>query len=160
MKRREPGVRKAGGELIKTNLNYGSKDDVRDVYIFFSLGLGILEQPRTVPTTPGRLLFGSELLEIPSLLQIETKQKVYTVWGNSKFHTNQYFGSVEAVSLAVLAFTRKKKRGRSFPIWAGWVVSPNEKIGQTVHTRATRDRKLARSRGSLTMKQLLRVIVL
>lgn len=35
LKRREPGVRKAGGELIKTNLNYGSKDDVRDVYIFF-----------------------------------------------------------------------------------------------------------------------------
>lgn len=62
MKQREPGVRKAGGELIKTNLNYGSKnDDVHDVYIFFSLGLGIVEQPRTVPTTPGRLLFGSEL---------------------------------------------------------------------------------------------------
>lgn len=80
------------------------------MYIFFSLGLGILEQqPRTVPTIHGRLLFGSELFRnYQACYKFKRSKKVYTVWGNSKFHTNQYFGSVEAVSLAVLAFTRKK----------------------------------------------------
>lgn len=57
--------------------------------------------------------------------------------------TQIHFGSVEAVSLAVLAFTRKKNEGKVSQLVRGWVVSPNEPtIGQTVHTRATCDRKL------------------
>lgn len=81
------------------------------MYIFFSLGLGILEQqPRTVPTTPGRLLFGSELFRTTKpVTNLNEAKKKSTQYGETlKFHTNQYFGSVEAVSLAVLAFTRKK----------------------------------------------------
>lgn len=74
-----------------------------------------------------------------------------------KLKVSRNFGSVEAVSLAVFAFT-EGKAGRSFPQSVRFG-SFNRNAPQS----DANDRKLSSSdtnRGSLTMKQLLRVIVL